>query len=341
MKTSIAIKRLASYPLFWIQNIKMSCINNNNNVLILMYHHVLGKNDYGRLLQDGMYVKVETFEKQLTYLIRNFNLLTLEECFSVIRGKYSRNNNKPVCCITFDDGWKDIYENVYPILRYYKKKATVFLPTDMIGTNRQLWINKLGIIISKMKNGTKNEISNILDIDKIEKYDGSPKETYEYAIENIKNRNNAEIDLIIKEMAMRWHVDFSSQKRSFLTWDEIKEMHLSGVVQYGSHTKSHIILTMASDETVEEELVVSKEKLLNEGVVSKSFIPFAYPNGNHNETIARMVEATGYSLAVTTMKGWNRVGDIQENFFRLHRVGIHEDMTSTDAMFSCRIYGYY
>ena len=340
MKTSIAIKRIASYPMCWIENIKTSFIK-KNDVLILMYHHVLDKKDYGMLVQDGMYVNVETFERHLRYLVRNFNILTLEDGFDVIRGNYRSDNNKPVCCITFDDGWKDIYENVYPILKYYKKHATVFLPTDFIGTDRQLWNDKLAIIISNIKSAIIIDKSRNSDIDTIEKYNGSPKEIYEYAIEILKKKRSMEIDLIIKEMAERWRVDFSSKIRSFLTWDEIKEMHLSGVVQYGSHTKSHLILTKVSDETIEEELVVSKEKLLNEGIVSKSFIPFAYPNGNHNEPIERMVKATGYSLAVTTMKGWNRVGDIQENFFRLHRVGIHEDMTSTDAMFSCRINGFY
>jgi hypothetical protein len=35
-------------------------------------------------------------------------------------------------------------------------------------------------------------------------------------------------------------------------------------------------------------------------------------------------------------KGWN---DARSDFFTLRRIGVHQDMTSTKAMFGCRIAG--
>lgn len=89
-------------------------------------------------------------------------------------------------------------------------------------------------------------------------------------------------------------------------------------------------------EEVEKELVDSRNELLEKGVVDKSFIPFCYPNGNHTKEIADMVSSSGYHLAVTTKNGWNHSVDDR---FTLKRVGVHEDMTSTGALFACRIAG--
>jgi peptidoglycan/xylan/chitin deacetylase (PgdA/CDA1 family) len=140
---------------------------------------------------------------------------------------------------------------------------------------------------------------------------------------------------------MRWNVDYDIKRKSFLSWDEIHEMHKSGVIYFGSHTKSHHILTTIPDERIQDELAQSKDKLLFENVVTPEFIPFAYPNGNYNDRIAKMVEEAGYNLAVTTEKGWNSVSNNNGGLYKLKRIGIHQDMTSTNAMLACRIYGIY
>ena len=113
-------------------------------------------------------------------------------------------------------------------------------------------------------------------------------------------------------------------------------MYQSGLITFGSHTVSHKILTTLADEEINDELMKSKEKLISEDVVDPSFIYFCYPNGNYNERIAGMVKEAGYNVAVTTSHGWNlRNADP----FQLRRIGIHQDMTSTEAMFGCRVVG--
>jgi peptidoglycan/xylan/chitin deacetylase (PgdA/CDA1 family) len=101
------------------------------------------------------------------------------------------------------------------------------------------------------------------------------------------------------------------------------------------------MLTSIPDDSVREELALSKDKLLEEKVVHSSFLPFAYPNGEYDDRIAKLVEETGYHLAVTTERGWNKVEDRNAGLYRLKRVGIHQDMTSTEAMLACRIHGAY
>jgi peptidoglycan/xylan/chitin deacetylase (PgdA/CDA1 family) len=107
----------------------------------------------------------------------------------------------------------------------------------------------------------------------------------------------------------------------------------SGFITFGSHTVNHKILSNQSSDTIMEELVRSKNVLIEKNVVNPLFIPFCYPNGNWNDDIVSMVRKSGYHLAVTTENGWNQS---DTSLFALRRVGIHQDISSSQAMFGCR-----
>lgn len=113
-------------------------------------------------------------------------------------------------------------------------------------------------------------------------------------------------------------------------------MKESGLVSFGSHTVGHRILTTLKDNEVNTKLTESRNRLFEEEVVEPSFIPFCYPNGDYTNKIARKVENSGYALAVTTKNGWANPGS---DPFTLRRIGIHQDMTSTEALFGCRLAG--
>ena len=340
MKYSIIIKKSLSYPFYYIHKVK-ALFENNKSIIILMYHRIIQKSISRVLLQEGMYVNPDTFHQQIKFLKENFAIISLEECFQKIKKNTYGNEKKQLCCITFDDGWKDFYDNAFEILKSQDACATVFLPTDYIGTKKRYWTDHLAKIISGIKQDEKiikNDNSNNI-INGIENLRGSIAERYEGSIRILKNLPMHEIDNVLDELGERFNVYPGSEDRSFVSWEEVKEMHESGLVNFGSHASSHRILTTISEEEVMEELLQSKNKLIEEDVVSKSFVPFAYPNGNHTDRIARMVEAAGYSIAVTTNRGWNCLTDDNIDRYKLKRVGIHQDMASTDTMFACRIHG--
>ena len=75
-------------------------------------------------------VKPEVFEEHLKILKeKNMNTITLSEY-----GKKETPKNSVL--ITFDDGYYDNYKIVFPLLKKYNMKATVFLNTLYIGEKR-------------------------------------------------------------------------------------------------------------------------------------------------------------------------------------------------------------
>ena len=81
---------------------------------------------------------------------------------------------------------------------------------------------------------------------------------------------------------------------------QIKEMHDSGLVEFGAHTMNHVNLTKVDDEIANKEIIKSKkavEKLT--GVVC---LAFAYPYGRYDQGHIKMVKEAGFTTAVTTKK---------------------------------------
>ena len=344
MNISIELKKILARPLLYRRNIRRGPAD-HRRILVLMYHRILNKKHYKHLLHDGMYVDPETFKLHVKYINDKFTVINLENITHWKDGKDDPSNEKPFCVLTFDDGWKDFYDNAYPILKSFHVPATVFLPTGFIGTNKCFWTDNLSKIIANIEyknkkrikiNDSKNKYLNIIG-----NMEGDIYSKIDKAENIFKLLPNEEIDRILNAMAEELGFAYEYEERSFLSWDEAIEMHQSGFVKYGSHTKNHRILTTISEDVMREELIQSKDMLIDKGLVSSSFVPFAYPNGNYTDRIAEIVEETGYSLAVTTKSGWNHLADEGNSLFRLKRVGIHQDMTSTNAMLACRIHGIY
>jgi peptidoglycan/xylan/chitin deacetylase (PgdA/CDA1 family)/UDP-N-acetylglucosamine:LPS N-acetylglucosamine transferase len=92
---------------------------------ILMYHRVISdKKDAG---SHGIFVYIEQFEDHLKILKeKGFETITFEDLKNIGLSKRFDKNKKYII-LTFDDGYKDNFENVLPLLRKYKMKAVIYL----------------------------------------------------------------------------------------------------------------------------------------------------------------------------------------------------------------------
>ncbi len=80
----------------------------------------------------GAFTSPRKFEKQISYLKRKgFSFYFASELI-----EYFNDNGKfpdKSLALTFDDGWKDNFQNAFPILKKYGVKATIFLVPSCIG----------------------------------------------------------------------------------------------------------------------------------------------------------------------------------------------------------------
>jgi peptidoglycan/xylan/chitin deacetylase (PgdA/CDA1 family) len=85
-----------------------------------------------------------------------------------------------------------------------------------------------------------------------------------------------------------------------MTWDELRA-HADAGVAIGSHGVAHAHLTRLGDAEVRAELVESKREL--EEQLGRPCTDFAYPYGEHDERMQRLVRAARYERAYGLREG--------------------------------------
>jgi peptidoglycan/xylan/chitin deacetylase (PgdA/CDA1 family) len=101
-------------------------------VPVLSYHKI------SESKADAMTVTRESFESQMRFLKENgYRVVTMDEFFDFLDFKTDLPEKSVV--ITFDDGWRSLYELAFPILKRYGYPATLFISTRMItGSDKTL-----------------------------------------------------------------------------------------------------------------------------------------------------------------------------------------------------------
>ena len=103
-------------------------INKTQNIYslpVLLYHRIVNKQSV--IGKHKIYVQEKDFEKQMLYLKNNgYQTIT----FFDLQQQPSMDLYKKVI-LTFDDGYKDNFELMFPILKKYGFKAVIYLVTKI------------------------------------------------------------------------------------------------------------------------------------------------------------------------------------------------------------------
>ncbi len=206
------------------------------------------------------------FEGCVKWFLNNgFTIISTEDLHSIIK------NNKPLpaCAVVFtvDDGWKENKDNIVAVAEAYKIPVTIFVTTSPVETGDAYWWTTIQKAYDKKLT---NQSVGALKL--------VPNEVRIQELERIKQ--------------------ISSNNRDALTVEEIKTISQSAYVKIGSHTVTHPILTMCSDEKSYLEIFESKKTL--EKWIDKPIEFFAYPNGNYTEREINNLKSNGFQMAFTT-----------------------------------------
>lgn len=311
--------------------------------VVLMYHRILiGEEISRRKTQSGITVEVNTFQRQIGYIHKYFNPISLQEFINHLERNIPFPNR--ACLITFDDGWRDNFLNAYPILKENRLSAVIFLPTDFIGTRRSFWQEELADLLVEVQSRFSEDKDllqkqRILGIEGMSTIIESDPEDLPQEITlflNLqKKKSLTEIEKLIQSLRLILGDEPSYEKREpvFLNWDEVKTMADDGIA-FGSHGKSHSLLPALGAQEADEEIKESKEFL--EKNLGQNIDAFSYPNGNYNKSVAKSVQNRGYRVAFGTEKGFVSHG---VNPLNIPRINIHQDMTDSIPMLMARIAG--
>ncbi len=299
---------------------------------VLMYHRILPSDDARTLTEEpGMIVTPATFAMHLEVLREHFEFVALDAWLN------ARAQGKPLparaCAITFDDGWRDNYEFAWPLLRKYQVPATIFLVSDMIGTTRAFWPNRLARLLHRAgANWASNPALLWLSSQLPANLPATDfREMLAHCVAHCKTMRE---ELLLERLAQAEQqlAIATDASADLMDWQQIDEMASSGLIRFGSHTRNHMRLLPDADESrLLDEVIGSKQQL--EQQLQKPVELFCYPNGDASP-VAEHAVSQHYLGAVTTARGIN---DRRTPAPHLFRVGLHEDVSNTPRKLLARL----
>jgi peptidoglycan/xylan/chitin deacetylase (PgdA/CDA1 family)/SAM-dependent methyltransferase len=278
--------------------------------LVVMYHYVRNMHETNYPGIKGLLV--EKFRKQVESLMENHTIISLEDYSRFLKGEGDIPDNS--CILSFDDGLKDHYEGVFPILKEKGVPGAFFVTTKPLVDNTVLPVQKVQFLLASL--GTEKLSDRFNDILK-DKY---PPLAGKHFIDDVKHSDRSDWyddwddtmtsnlkyciaslpwrikDIIVDKIFSESFGDESKfSKELYLNWDEIKEM-IDGGMSFGTHSHSHPDLSKLSAEDQLFELKKSKE--IMEKNLGKEINLCSYPYGIPSEVAISALKGLGYHCAL-------------------------------------------
>jgi peptidoglycan/xylan/chitin deacetylase (PgdA/CDA1 family) len=270
--------------------------------LVLGYHRVV--DDYAavaRTEMPSMLTSAAMFERHLDCIGRHFTFATLDDIGAHIAS--GRPFDRPVAAVTFDDGYRDVYEHAYPVLQRKGIPAAVFVVTDLVG--RPFWQvhDRLYHLVTKAFatwNDPQGQLRALLrdlrlPADQVLRSRALTSTPLAAVSALLPGLALADVRRLMDGLETRVGNGLSDIPRT-LDWAELREMQRGGIT-IGSHTKSHVSLPAETPAVGEEELTGSKRRL--EEQLGERVRHFAYPGGQFTRPIIDAVASAGYEFAYT------------------------------------------
>lgn len=288
-KYHIASSSNGRWPGFSLQR------RNEPSARILYYHRVNDDNDP---FFPSMPTRV--FERQIEFLARHYKIVSL----AALRQHLANGSPGIVVSITFDDGYRDNYENAFPILQRYGVPATIFLTTGSIDADEPLWFEQMADAFQKTDRHSVD-----LEIGSTQRFMlGSTTEKLD-AISRVfsflRGLPNAERKLRMPEILRPLGIANAAQRSRMLAWDHIRLMQARGI-DFGGHTVTHPFLSKLTREELFWEISQCKRRIEDE--LQSTVRHFAYPNGREEDFSdwnKEIIRQAGYQAAVSTIWGLN------------------------------------
>jgi peptidoglycan/xylan/chitin deacetylase (PgdA/CDA1 family) len=229
------------------------------------------------------------------------DLVSLDEMH---RRMCERDFARRFVCITFDDGYRDVKQWAYPLLKDAGVPLAIYVPTSFPDRLGALWWLTLEAVIARndhvgLEIGGRNRA---FDCSTVAKKRALFDELY-WWLRALPTE--AEMREVISNLAACYQVDGAAICDDLcMTWGELAELAADPLVTIGAHTVNHPMLAKLPQEAVRSEMDLGRSII--EAALGKRPEHLSYPVGDRTSAGARefaIAAELHFKTAVTTRPG--------------------------------------
>jgi peptidoglycan/xylan/chitin deacetylase (PgdA/CDA1 family) len=281
-----------------------------------MYHYIrdLPNTPFPRI--KGMLTS--DFRKQLARFRNQYEMTTLQSALDFICGTYVPS--KDLCLLTFDDGLREHYTDVTPLLAEHRIQGIFFPISRCLQEQRVASVHMNHFLMASLD----FDVYRRAFLDRLDDPMGFAvdtavaRRTYRWdtpEVASFKYLFNFVVDADTRDQVIKSIFDenFSDEKAFsndlYINWQEARAMQDAGMV-IGGHSHQHKPLSSLSEQELDADLT-SCHQLLMQNLHPQPFWPFCYPYGKNDsfnkESIGHL-RRLGFACSFSTEVGSNSPG---------------------------------
>ncbi len=299
---------------YFLTTIILACII--RKPIILCFHRVKSRSN-NLLDQSVGFTTPSNFKKVIRFMnIIGYEFVPLEKLI----GMTEQYRFKKVVAITFDDGFKDLYQNAYPIIKELNIPFALFLTTSLIDSKELLWLHKLYISLDRL---SLTESESILK--EYIKYDNNIENMSAFIRNLIYSKDKKVIRDLVTSVSSAAKINNEEEEYIasdlYLSKKEIEEMKKNGLT-VETHGHEHWRLTNLDEKETKEEIKFSIRFI--EDKLDSSPKYFALPYGTSNKFTKDIVKTLGLKGIATTER--KIITETSIDLSSLPRISVYDDV---------------
>ncbi len=253
----------------------------------------------------------KTFRGHAEHLARHQHVVSLADVLDALAGRRALAPRSVL--VSFDDGYREVGDVAWPILRELGLPAVLFVSTAYPDAEESFWWDRL-----------EQALCDTPRRDRLQTPVGG------LPLESAADRATAAATLR-RHLATQHHDDARSRAEAIcddlaaprgalpgiLGWDDLRRLSREGLA-IGAHSRTHPILTRVSPEQLLGEIDGALADLCRE--LGQAPPIYCYPNGRHSPVVREALRAAGIVAAFTTRRGTNDLR--RADPLRLRRINV-------------------
>jgi len=273
------------------------------DLTVMMYHYVRDPGDAAEAGSGIPGLPVERFAAQLDELAQRHTFVSWPQVRGALRGDAALPPN--ACLLTFDDGLRDHYLNVFPLLQARGLSGLFFMLARQPGEGLPLPFKLHFLLAALGYERLRGAVWQALDARQREiclrAESGYPQRWGQAGVfKTVMQRDLSDTiePLLSRLFAQEIGREAEMAARHLLSQDQAREM-VAGGMHCGGHSRSHPWFDWIGPETLRAEIAAAAEWL---SAVEPGPWAFAYPYGGLNPAAAEMLAAHQFAAAFTTVE---------------------------------------